>query len=171
MNQELENMELLRKQCECKKIYKEINMARKQFKPRVNICRHEDGSLISSKQETLNRWVRHFDKLLNGRKHNECVTFTTTSSNQILKGKTQDTTDAPTTEEIETALKKLKTNKPPVTDDIPTELLKFAGDRLKQWLKRIFSSVWISRLCGLVVRVSGYRYRGLGFDSRRYQIF
>ena len=27
------------------------------------------------------------------------------------------------------------------------------------------------RLCGLVDRVSGYRYRGLGFDSRRYQIF
>ena len=27
------------------------------------------------------------------------------------------------------------------------------------------------RLCGLVVRVSGYRYRGLGFDSRSYQIF
>ena len=27
------------------------------------------------------------------------------------------------------------------------------------------------RLCGLVVRVSGYRYRGLGLDSRRYQIF
>ena len=24
---------------------------------------------------------------------------------------------------------------------------------------------------GLVVRVSGCRYRGLGFDSRRYQIF
>ena len=29
----------------------------------------------------------------------------------------------------------------------------------------------IDRLCDLVVRVSGYRYRGLGFDSRRYQIF
>ena len=27
------------------------------------------------------------------------------------------------------------------------------------------------RICGLVVRVSGYRYRGLGFYSRRYQIF
>ena len=26
-------------------------------------------------------------------------------------------------------------------------------------------------LCGLVVRVYDYRYRGLGFDSRRYQIF
>ena len=29
----------------------------------------------------------------------------------------------------------------------------------------------VDRLCGLAVRVSGYRYRGLGFDSRRYQIF
>jgi len=30
---------------------------------------------------------------------------------------------------------------------------------------------YIDRLCGLVVRVSGYRYRGPGFDPRRYQIF
>jgi hypothetical protein len=27
------------------------------------------------------------------------------------------------------------------------------------------------RLCGLLVRVSGYRSRGPGFDSRRFQIF
>ena len=31
--------------------------------------------------------------------------------------------------------------------------------------------IYIYRLCGLVVRVSGYRYRGPGFDPRRYQIF
>ena len=30
---------------------------------------------------------------------------------------------------------------------------------------------WHDRLCGLVVRVSGYRYRGPGFDPRRYQVF
>ena len=29
----------------------------------------------------------------------------------------------------------------------------------------------VDRLYGLVVRVSGYRYRGPGFDPRRYQIF
>jgi hypothetical protein len=29
----------------------------------------------------------------------------------------------------------------------------------------------VDRLCGLVVRVPGYRSRGTGFDSRRYQSF
>jgi hypothetical protein len=43
MNVELENMELLRKQNECRKFYKEINITRIQFKPRVNICGNEDG--------------------------------------------------------------------------------------------------------------------------------
>ena len=38
---------------------------------------------------------------------------------------------------------------------------------------KVFNTLTIlkDRLCGLVVRVSGYRYRDLGFDSRRYQIF
>ena len=37
--------------------------------------------------------------------------------------------------------------------------------------ERLELYLYSDRLCGLVVRVSGYRYRGLGFDSRRYQIF
>ena len=49
-------------------------------------------------------------------------------------------------------------------------------DELSGWpfrSRHIFEAVNLfgDRLCGLVVRVSGYRYRGLGFDSRRYQIF
>jgi hypothetical protein len=31
--------------------------------------------------------------------------------------------------------------------------------------------LWRDRICGLVVRVPGYRSRGRGFDSRHYQIF
>ena len=95
MNMELENMQLLRKQHEFRTYYEEINMARKQFKLRVNMFRNENGSLISNRQEIIDRWVRYFDKLLNGNKYNECVTFTSKRSNQISKGKTQDTTDAP----------------------------------------------------------------------------
>ena len=59
MNVELESMELLRRQHERRKFYKEINMAIKQFKPRIHICRNKNGSLISNQQEIFNRWVRH----------------------------------------------------------------------------------------------------------------
>ena len=50
---ELENIKLLRKQHECRKFYKKINIAGKQFKPRVNICKKEDGSLISNEEVIL----------------------------------------------------------------------------------------------------------------------
>ena len=60
---ECENMELLKKQHECRKLYKKINLARKKFKPRVNICKNGDGLLTSNKEEI-------FDKLLNGSKYN-----------------------------------------------------------------------------------------------------
>jgi len=63
MNMELGNIELLRKQHECRKFHREINIARKQFKPRVYICGTKDGSLISNEQEIHDRWVRYFDKL------------------------------------------------------------------------------------------------------------
>jgi len=44
--------------------------------------------------------------------------------------------------------------------------------RFIKLLCRLFQVVPIvDRLCGLVVTVSGYRYRGPGFDPRRYQTF
>jgi hypothetical protein len=37
--------------------------------------------------------------------------------------------------------------------------------------KKVKVKVNLDRLCGLMVRFSGYRCRGPGFDSWRYQIF
>jgi len=52
------------------------------------------------------------------------------------------------------------------------EIFTYPGDVVTcRIIVIIISSVITDRLCGLVVRVSGYRYRGPGFDPRRYQIF
>ena len=48
--------------------------------------------------------------------------------------------------------------------------VEYNENLLKEGINRI-TKCMNDRLCGLVVRVSGYRYRGPGFDPRRYQIF
>ena len=51
-------------------------------------------------------------------------------------------------------------------------MMTLRGRTVYHFIKANFVSIIKGdRLCGLVVRVFGYRYRGLGFDSRRYQIF
>jgi hypothetical protein len=44
-------------------------------------------------------------------------------------------------------------------------------ERKQSWPNKDILLAFAYRLCGLVVRVSGYRSRGPGFDSRPYQIF
>lgn len=39
---------------------------RNNCKPRIKMCRHKKGNLITEKQENLRRWLLHFDELLHG---------------------------------------------------------------------------------------------------------
>jgi 2'-5' RNA ligase len=66
MKVEMERLELLNSQNDTRKFYKALNNARKPFKPRVTLCKDKVGDIISDKQGILARWVRNFDKLLNG---------------------------------------------------------------------------------------------------------
>jgi hypothetical protein len=52
---------------------------------------------------------------------------------------------------------------------LATSMLLYFVLELKRKIDQLYI-LW-DRLCGLVVRVSGYGYRGPGFDPRRYQIF
>jgi hypothetical protein len=51
------------------------------------------------------------------------------------------------------------------------KISKTAGGTREDHYKYMCMPAVGDRLCGLVVRVPGYRSRGPGFDSRRYQIF
>jgi hypothetical protein len=55
--------------------------------------------------------------------------------------------------------------------DCLVNCLTEAKNTSEQVLDFILKDIYMDRLCGLVVRVSGYRYRGLGFDPRLYHIF
>lgn len=48
------------------KYYKRINEARRVFKPRCFTCRDKEGSLLTDKQEMLERWCQYLEELLSG---------------------------------------------------------------------------------------------------------
>jgi hypothetical protein len=127
MKVEMERLELLNSQNDTRKLYKALNNARKTFKPRVTLYKDEVGDIrvISDKQGILARWVRHFDKLLNGdpaaKKSNEGEVQRNVQEFEVRE---VEETEAPTLDEVGNALEKLKNNKAPGTDNLLAELIK-----------------------------------------------
>ncbi|XP_066906669.1 uncharacterized protein [Halyomorpha halys] len=114
--------------------YKKINESMAPFKPRIKACRKEEGSLLSRKEEILNRWWRYFSALLN-----EGVEETFEAHDM------QDDLylpDPPTFNDVVDALSGLNNNKAPGEDEIPTELLRYGSEELHKALYDILT-IWI----------------------------
>jgi len=62
---QLEELQNLYDTREARKLYSKVRETKKEFKPRVNICKTKDGSIICNQNEVLARWNEHFDDLLN----------------------------------------------------------------------------------------------------------
>jgi len=62
---QLEELQNLYETREARKLSSKIRETKKEFKPRVNICKTKDGSIICDQNEVLTRWNEHFDNLLN----------------------------------------------------------------------------------------------------------
>jgi hypothetical protein len=112
-----------------------VNIIRKGYKPRTGMCKDKMGNLVIGKKNVLQRWAEHFDELLNSHGDEE-------RNKGDGDGETEDTgeylgkeegngidrnlemTDVPTKEEVKAAVNKLKNNKAPGPDGIPSEILK-----------------------------------------------
>ena len=55
---------------ESRKFYKLTNGLRKEFKPRLTMCRNEMGELVGDGKEVLKCWKSHFETLLYGGQYN-----------------------------------------------------------------------------------------------------
>ena len=61
----IQEIETFRGQNEIRKFFRRVNEDRRGFKPRITQVKRKDGSLVTDKASILERWVEHFDKLLN----------------------------------------------------------------------------------------------------------
>lgn len=106
----------------------------------------KDGTITSDDQEILERWYRHFDKLLNQEigwekgEENESEVEEDQQSSKLFK----NYSGSPSFEEVRKEFQKLKNNKSTITDQIPAELFKYGGRKLKQWLYEIVRKAWMN---------------------------
>ena len=135
----MEEMDEAGRQKETRKFYRKVNIIRKVYKPRIGMCKDKKGNLVTEKQKVLQRWAEHFAKLLNshgdedrneGDGDGEGETEETGESldkeedKEYGADRNLEMTDIPTEEEVKAAVDKLKTNKAPGPDGIPSEILK-----------------------------------------------
>lgn len=136
LKKQFEELEQLRFGNDTKKFYSQVNADRKGFIPQTNLCRGVNGQLITDTPGILNRWVEHFQLLLNPNPQPE---QTTVLANDVVNG---DPVDEPTIFEVERAIAKLKNGKSPGSDDIPAELIKHGGEVIVDVIHGLCLNIW-----------------------------
>jgi len=100
-------------------LYRGIIDFKKDYQPRTNIIKDENGDLVTESHSTLAKWRNHFSQLLNVHGVND------------VRQREIQTTEREVLElsafEIEVAIEKLKRHKSQGVDQIPAESIKARG--------------------------------------------
>lgn len=144
--------------------------------------RSRDGAtLLTSKEDVLNRWAEHFAELLN---------VDRSADIQHIKQITPlpqrpELDEPPTLQEVLVAIRSQQNKKAVGVDGIPGELLKYGGERLHDIIWKLFTQMWcdeqvpsdfkISRICSLYKnkgdRSNCNSYRGISLLSTPGKVF
>jgi len=101
-----------------------------------------DGSICSTAEEVAKRWTEHYESTLNQSAATLCSEL-----NDLAASATPDTSiaeDAPTLEEVTRAVRRLWNGRAAGSDEIASELLKYAEAPISKALHDLFSIVWSS---------------------------
>jgi hypothetical protein len=119
-------------------VYQKVSELKGTRSVQADMLRNENGTVVHGCVERKERWVRHFKNLLNveSRVENGVHTFERPRENS--------NEEAPTEEEVKSAIKQLKIHKAPGFDNINSETLKAEGSILSRWIHRVINKIWES---------------------------
>lgn len=118
-----------------KKAFQIVKDLTKQKTPRVSAIHDKDGRCLTENKHILDRWTEYCSDLYNHKNNGDINVLTSLES-------TNDDDHPILREEVEKAIKTLKTGKAAGVDNIPAELIKHGGTTLTDILTQICNKIW-----------------------------
>jgi len=115
-------------------LYRGINDFKKGYQPRTITVKDDKGDMVADSHSILARWRNYFSHLLNVHGFND-VRQTEIHTAEPLVPK-------PSSFEVEMAIKKLKSHKSLGIDQIPEELIKAGGKKIRCEIHKLIISIW-----------------------------
>lgn len=97
-----------------------------------------DGTLLTDREDILNRWKEHFETVLN----NASTTDDEIIASIIERPEIPELSLLPALEEVVTAIKQISSGKKSGKDALPPEVFKYGGQKLVKKLHRLFVKIW-----------------------------
>ena len=111
-------------------LYRGINDFKKGYQPRTNIVK---GDFTADSHSILARWRNYFSQLLNVHEVDD--------DRQTEIHTAEPLVPEPSTFEVELAIERLKSHKPPGTDQIPAEMIKVEGKTILYEIHNLIISI------------------------------
>ncbi len=134
INKQCQEIENCNRQNNTKAAFDLVKKLTTEWKPKCYVVEDNNGKLLTNADDVTERWRQYCEELYN---HQADVSDNTLIDIERTVSTKEEEEPPIVREEIEQAVKKLKCNKSPGTDNIPAELLKAGGDHMIDVLLKI----------------------------------
>ena len=115
-------------------MYRGINYFKNGYQPRTITVKDEKGDLVADFRSIMARWRNYFSQLLNIHGASDVRQAEIHTAEPLVP--------EPSYWEVKEAIKKLKSHKSPGIDQIPAELIRAGGGKLRCAIHKLISSIW-----------------------------
>jgi len=115
-------------------LYRGINDFKKGYRHRCNIVKDEKGDLVADSHSIVARRRKYFSQLFNVHGVKDVGQAETHTEEPLVL--------EPSAAEVELAIDKLKSHKPPGIDQIPAELIKAGSRTICLEIHKLITSIW-----------------------------
>uniref|UniRef100_A0A8D9F872 Craniofacial development protein 2 n=1 Tax=Cacopsylla melanoneura TaxID=428564 RepID=A0A8D9F872_9HEMI len=130
----LEKMEEDGRTNNMRSFYKRVKQTKQVHTTRNTVVRNKNDEPLFETKEILHRWKEYFQELLNVQRDH--------ATPELIKSSAEIEIPKVTYNEVVKAIKNLKNNKAPGSDNIPSELLKSGNGFLVEALTKLLNQVW-----------------------------